>query len=168
MATQELRIRELEHASSPVGQPTAEQVAVVAQRRWPGWGLRRMLALGDFLAVVIALSVALHVIGPERGVENWLALLTAPLWIPLLKVYGLYDRDDKRVSHSTLDDVPHLFHAVVMATLGLWLFYKVAVPDEKLILREGVACFVSAFVGLLVARAVVRGLTARLATPSAC
>ena len=47
-------------------------------------------------------------------------LLTLPAWILVFKAYGLYDRDGKRVSHSTVDDVPWLFHALVIGSLGLW------------------------------------------------
>ena len=38
-----------------------------------------------------------------------------PLMMILFKLYGLYDRDVKRISYSTVDDIPRLFHATVMA-----------------------------------------------------
>ena len=34
------------------------------------------------------------------------------------------DRDAKRVSHGTLDDLPWVFHAVVIGTLLMWLYYS--------------------------------------------
>ena len=162
MATQEFeRIRKLDRAhvvadASPPVQPRAY---------WPGWGLRRLLAFGDAVAVAITIVVAVRFFGDGGGAESWYGLLTVPLWIPLFKVYGLYDRDGKRVSHSTLDDVPHLFHALVMGTLGLWLFYKLAVPDERLILGQSLACLLCGFTGVLLMRGTLRGLAARLFAP---
>ncbi|HEY1538691.1 MAG TPA: sugar transferase [Solirubrobacteraceae bacterium] len=162
MATQEFgRIRELDRAVVVAGAPTPGS----ARTRWPGWGLRRLLALGDAIAVSIAIIVALKVFGSQRGATSWVALATVPLWIPLFKVYGLYDRDGKRVSHSTLDDVPHVFHALVMGTLGLWSFYKIGVPGERLILRQSLACFGTGFAAVLLVRGAVRGLAARLTPP---
>ena len=42
----------------------------------------------------------------------------------LFKLYGLYDRDVKRISHSTVDDLPWLFHATVIGALLLWLYSR--------------------------------------------
>ena len=162
MATQEFgRIRELDRTVVVADAPTHAG----SRTRWPGWGLRRLLCLGDAIAVAIAIAAALTIFGSERGAQSWLALATVPLWIPLFKVYGLYDRDGKRVSHSTLDDVPYVFHALVMGTLGLWLFYKVGVPGERLILRQSLACFGTGFASVLLMRGGVRGLAARLTPP---
>ncbi len=162
MATQEFgRIREIDRAVVVADAPTLAH----ARTRWPGWGLRRLLCLGDVIAVSIAITLALTIFGSERGAQSWLALATVPLWIPLFKVYGLYDRDGKRVSHSTLDDVPYVFHALVMGTLGLWLFYKIGVPGERLILHQSLACFGAGFAAMLLMRGTVRGMAARLTPP---
>ena len=40
----------------------------------------------------------------------------APRRGSLFKAYGLYDRDMKRISHTTIDDLPWLFHACVVGT----------------------------------------------------
>jgi len=52
------------------------------------------------------------------------------MWVVLFKLYGLYDRDLKRVSHSTVDDVPWLFHGVVIGTLLTWLLFKGLPPGR--------------------------------------
>jgi exopolysaccharide biosynthesis polyprenyl glycosylphosphotransferase len=91
-------------------------------------------------------------------------ILLLPAWILLFKVYGLYDRDEKRVSHSTVDDVPWVFHALVVGSLGLWLFYRAA-PLDKLVLAEGVAFFGLAFLGVLFARFIARELSRRASPP---
>ncbi len=84
--------------------------------------LRRLLGLGDALAVLLALDLALFI--PGRSHRIWLALLCLPLMIVLFKVYGLYDRDMKRISHSTVDELPWLLHAIVIGVLLFWLFAR--------------------------------------------
>ena len=120
--------------------------------------LRRMLAVADLVAVATALALAtpLAVNAYATGVSRlaW-GLCTLPGWIVVFKAYGLYDRDGKRVSHSTVDDIPWLFHALVIGSLGLWTFYRIA-PTEPLILRQGVAFFFFAFVGVFLARGIAR------------
>src|SRR2546421_8103988 len=68
---------------------------------------RRLLAAADALAFVLAL-LASEPFGKDinLGLHLTWGVLALPGWIVLFKVYGLYDRDAKRVSHSTLDDLP--------------------------------------------------------------
>ena len=51
------------------------------------------------------------------GVELGLFVLTVPVWILLAKVYGLYERDEERPAHTTVDDLVRVFHLV---TVGVW------------------------------------------------
>jgi exopolysaccharide biosynthesis polyprenyl glycosylphosphotransferase len=121
--------------------------------------VRRMLAIADMVAIAFALALVtpLAVTATHSGVSRlgW-GLVTLPAWILIFKAYGLYDRDGKRVSHSTVDDIPWLFHALVIGSLGLWAFYRVVAPTDPLILRQGVAFFVAAFAAIFLARAVAR------------
>jgi exopolysaccharide biosynthesis polyprenyl glycosylphosphotransferase len=89
--------------------------------------MRRLLAGADAAGIVVALAVA-SALQPAGHVGHLLelGLLTVPAWIVLFKLYGLYERDGKRVSHATLDDLPWLFHAVVIGTLLSWVFFKLA------------------------------------------
>src|SRR5919201_1735907 len=66
--------------------------------------VRRALALADAVAISAALAVSHH---PRQFL--W-GLATLPVWIVVLKAYGLYDRDIKRISHGTVDDLPWIFH----------------------------------------------------------
>jgi exopolysaccharide biosynthesis polyprenyl glycosylphosphotransferase len=88
--------------------------------------LRRLLCAGDAFSVLVALVLAVMVNDnfhpPGRRVLWGLAAI--PLMVVLFKLYGLYDRDVKRVSHSTVDDLPWLFHAVIAGTLLLWLYSR--------------------------------------------
>jgi exopolysaccharide biosynthesis polyprenyl glycosylphosphotransferase len=47
-----------------------------------------------------------------------LLLATVPAWIVIAKLYGLYDRDEDRADHTTVDDILGVFHVV---TVGAWL-----------------------------------------------
>jgi exopolysaccharide biosynthesis polyprenyl glycosylphosphotransferase len=129
--------------------------------------VRRLLAAADVVAVAAALAAVtpLAVGAATSGASRlgW-GLVTLPAWIVVFKAYGLYDRDAKRVSHSTVDDIPWLFHALVIGSLGLWAFYRVA-PTSPLILRQGVVFFAVAFVFILLARGVARRI-AYIAVPA--
>ncbi|MBA2370720.1 MAG: sugar transferase [Chloroflexi bacterium] len=128
--------------------------------------LRRLLATADVLAIAVSISLATSLFGyagSSLGRTAW-GLLTLPAWILLFKTYGLYDRDAKRVSHSTVEELPWLFHAIIVGGLGLWLFYKV-MPPEKLSLREGIAFCAAVLPGLLATRAVARAVAHRIVEP---
>ncbi|HEX8855429.1 MAG TPA: sugar transferase [Thermoleophilaceae bacterium] len=147
------------------GRPAALPLPAARRASPPGFVLRRMLLAADALAITGALLLSVLLFGPERSLGDaaW-GLLLLPLWILLFKVYGLYERDEKRVSHCTVDDVPWVFHALVVGSLGLWLFYR-ATPVDKLVFVEGAAFFGFAFVGVLLARFVARELSRRANPP---
>ena len=51
--------------------------------------------------------------------EIGLFVATLPLWVLFARIHGLYDRDEERTDHSTIDDVVGVFQVV---TLGTWSF----------------------------------------------
>src|SRR3954452_7818394 len=66
--------------------------------------IRRLLALADFCGIVVGLFVATAVDpapGAGLSIVLW-GVVLLPMWVVLFKLYGLYDRDLKRVSHSTV------------------------------------------------------------------
>ena len=121
-------------ATSTAGMPEAavlldqqksatDQTAPWRMRR--GWLVRRMLLAADLLALTAAFVVVevsfqelVGAIGP--GVEAIIFLGLLPVWVLAAKLYGLYDRDEERATHSTADEVVSVFHLV---TVGVWLFY---------------------------------------------
>lgn len=125
--------------------------------------LRRMLAIGDLAAISCALGVAAAIASAERsamlGYLFW-GLLALPGWLVIFKAYGLYDRDIKRISHMTIDDLPWVFHATAIGSVLLWGYYAV-LPVDKLLFREVLAFAVTAMAGVLVIRWLVRGISAR-------
>ena len=81
--------------------------------------LRRMLALGDFLAVsVAAVFVGLWGSGPTAAL---LLVLSAPIWIVTAKLAGLYDRDNRTLRHLTVDELPWLMVWTLSSTALLTL-----------------------------------------------
>jgi exopolysaccharide biosynthesis polyprenyl glycosylphosphotransferase len=95
---------------------------VATARRLPS--LRRTLIAADLAALAFAYLLAFGVAGPSRG---WLdahtglviaAVASLPIWQIAAKSYGLYDRDEQRPNHSTVDDIGRIFNLV---TTGVWL-----------------------------------------------
>ncbi len=120
---------------------------------------RRVLAGADLAALVAAMAISELVVTPQaEAVQSLLlGLLTVPIWIALFKVYGLYDADSKRISHSTVDDFPRLCHSLVIGSLALWAYSKLVFP-HRLELIQGASFFALSLVGILAGRAVGRGL----------
>ena len=81
--------------------------------------LRRMLALGDVLAVAAAaVLVGLWGSGPTGAL---LLVLSAPIWIVTAKLAGLYDRDHRTLRHLTVDELPWLMVWTLSSTALLTL-----------------------------------------------
>jgi exopolysaccharide biosynthesis polyprenyl glycosylphosphotransferase len=99
-------------------------IAVKQRRRSRGWFIRRLLAVADVVAVVLAFAIAellLRPNGVNPGTE--LFVLTLPLWVVGAKLFGLYDRDEERPVHSTADELGGIFHLV---TTAVWLYASLA------------------------------------------
>jgi exopolysaccharide biosynthesis polyprenyl glycosylphosphotransferase len=122
--------------------------------------VRRILAAGDAIAVFVALAVAVVLDGRSgEGRQIIWGVAVLPLMIVLFKLYGLYDRDVKRISHSTVDDLPWLFHATVIGVLAFWLYSRYT-PMHRLDLAE-VLLFGFAMIGLVTTvRFCLRSVTA--------
>ena len=89
-----------------------------------GWLIRRMLLLADVVGLTVAYVLAEILFGDAtasgpRG-ELLAFLVTLPVWVVVAKLYGLYDRDEERTDHSTIDDFVGVFHLV---TIGAWLLF---------------------------------------------
>ena len=128
--------------------------------------MNRALVLADATAVVAALGLAIILGSPDgRGPAQlpW-CLAYLPAILVLFKLYGLYDRDWKRLGHSTLDDISGVFHAAVMAALGIWALLKLA-PAERLVLAQAALLVGLTIPIVLAARAGARRTVASLGPP---
>jgi len=108
-----------------------EQRRVTATIRRRGWLIRRMLLLADIVGLLLAFLFAELLFGLgsageqgfDFGVEAIVFLATLPAWVLAARLYGLYNRDEERTDHSTLDEVVAVFH---LSTVVCWLFFTVA------------------------------------------
>jgi FlaA1/EpsC-like NDP-sugar epimerase len=95
-----------------------------------GWLVRRMLLTSDLLGLTLAFFIAEVLYQHRAGVDAFSApeefiffALSLPLWVLIAKLYGLYDRDEERVDHSTTDEILGVFHLI---TVGTWVLYAAA------------------------------------------
>ena len=80
---------------------------------------RRSLGIADIVAVLLALPVGAAVADVQA--ERVLRLVPMVLLFAVIfKLYGLYDRDVRRIAPSSIDEVPRIFHAVLVGSLSLW------------------------------------------------
>lgn len=79
-------------------------------RRWS-------LALADTVAIVFGIIVASWWGRVAGGEFVWVAM-AVPTWIFIAKVNNLYDRDNRRIRHNTLDEIPALL-ATTAITVAL-------------------------------------------------
>jgi exopolysaccharide biosynthesis polyprenyl glycosylphosphotransferase len=126
--------------------------------------VRRSLAAADALAFAGGLTAGLATRGDLIGEQLPWAVAMVPVWIVLLKVYGLYDRDSRRVSHSTVDDLPDLFHALVIAGLGTWVLLKI-LPPPSMVLVQALVFMSVTLVASVALRTAARRITRELAGP---
>jgi exopolysaccharide biosynthesis polyprenyl glycosylphosphotransferase len=124
----------------------------------------RVLIVTDALAATLGVTAGLVLLDPDGRADAQIAtaLAAVPVLLLLLKVYGLYDRDAKRVSSPTVDEVPGTFHAVLIWTLVLWAALKV-LTDDRLVLAQAAAIIALVLVGVLGLRVAARRAVRRLA-----
>lgn len=152
----------------PRSEPAAGLAAPVRARGTRGAVVRRALVLADGVALTAAFVATALIFGPGSGNANKLALgaeygvflLTLPAWMLAAKLYELYDRDEERTDHTTLDEIVAVMHLV---TLGAWLLFLGArlsgLADPEV---EKVAVFwVLAIVFISSARSVARAAIRR-------
>src|SRR5262245_38873960 len=91
--------------------------------------MRRLLLVADVVGLTAAFVFAMAVV-PSVGTADkvgmhWeLALFVAslPIWVVLARIHGLYEGDEERSDHSTVDDIFGVFQVV---TIGTWSFLAI-------------------------------------------
>jgi exopolysaccharide biosynthesis polyprenyl glycosylphosphotransferase len=99
------------------------RTAVVRRR---GWLVRRVLLAADIAGLIAAMLVVEWVTvrhaAPGTFNTRWdiiAFLVSLPGWVVVAKLYGLYEGDEERTNHSTVDDLAGVFHMVTVCT---WTF----------------------------------------------
>ncbi len=88
--------------------------------------MRRLLLVADVVGLVIAFLLAEWLVPntstADTVVPQWELILfcaSLPLWVLVARLYGLYDRDEERTDHSSVDD---FFGVLQVVTIGTWIF----------------------------------------------
>ena len=167
--------------TGPVASPDEETTATINERtveilehrrrtarvRRRGWLVRRALAVGDIVGLSIAFAIVETIyvttrkphgdISPETEVLLFVASL--PVWVLFAKLQGLYDQDEERANHSTVDDLVGVFHLI---TAGVWALFVVswALPQTNTISAPKLVLFWTlAITTVTICRTAARGLS---------
>ncbi|MGH3001569.1 MAG: sugar transferase [Gaiellaceae bacterium] len=129
-------------------------------RVWPDALLRRLLALSDLFAVLLA-SVSLNVLGyaPLPGLAT---AALSPLWLVIAKVIGLYDRDQRALRHLTVDEAPKLLVWALTGTAVTTLLLRALSRTLALTSPQAIRLYLVAVASALVLRGLARALWRRL------
>jgi len=142
-----------ERAAPPIPTPGGGSATSDPRRR--GSLRRRLLAVGDWTALLVGLCIATAATQTtDVGTLFW-AVLFSPVWILVLKLHGLYDNDHRRIRHSTLDELPQLISAAALGTLALDGLLALS-PAGPLAAWSAILVGVCALAGAFVLRALLR------------
>jgi exopolysaccharide biosynthesis polyprenyl glycosylphosphotransferase len=126
---------------------------------------RRLLAIADVVSASVALLVVLNLLGQDRVAVT--ALAGMPLVAFLFKVAGLYDRDQMRIVHSTLDEVPALLQLTGLFALGVTMLHSMVLIGS-LGGAQIAALWVGTFAAITAGRMAARTAAARLSAVERC
>jgi len=87
-----------------------------------GWLVRRLLLASDVVGLALAFAVARPFPSLPIGVQAIILCASIPAWVVAAKIFGLYDGDDVRTDHSTVDDLVGVFELI---TTGAWSFVEI-------------------------------------------
>jgi exopolysaccharide biosynthesis polyprenyl glycosylphosphotransferase len=155
--------------SATEGARAALPAAVPAQAertRSRGSLVRRALLIADVLGFTAAFLLTELIFGSSGAVERidirneyLLFVASLPFWIVGAKLYRLYDHDEERADHTTLEDLVGVFHLV---TTGTWLVFvamvlaDLAEPDLAKVVTYWAVAIASVTLGRAWARTLCR------------
>src|SRR5579884_1718645 len=124
--------------------------------------LHRVLGVAD--GVAIALTAVVVGVWGSGSDAALLLVLSAPVWIVIAKIVGLYDRDQRTLRHLTVDEVPWL---VVWSFAGTALLTLLLgpVPALSLTPRDRFLVWGSSFGLAFLLRSAGRALLRRITPP---
>jgi exopolysaccharide biosynthesis polyprenyl glycosylphosphotransferase len=150
-------------AATPAPEPRPQKVAGRLGLSGPdgsrrrGAVLRRLLASGDWVALVGALCLVTASTATTDIATLFWAIMFSPAWILVIKLHGLYDNDHRRIRHSTLDELPSLVSATVLGVLVLDGLLALS-PVGPFSPASAIAVGLGALIGSFVLRGVLRFL----------
>ena len=129
---------------------------------------RRMLAAADVTAVAAAVAVVAIVLGHVVVAHAVLvALASMPAVVFLFKIGGLYNRDELRLRHTTLDEAPLLLQLTGLFSLGTAILYP-ALLGGHLSGSEVAALWLASFCAVLCGRVLARSVAQRVVPVERC
>lgn len=114
---------------------------------------RRLLAAADLVAMTVTLLAVLHRFG--MGVAGLSGLAAVPAVLVLFTLAGLYNRDELRLRHSTLDDAPAVLQVTAFFALGVVIISSI-LSTQRFTAREMTELWLAAFLAVLAGRVVAR------------
>ena len=145
-------------SASPRGGRISDPDQVRQLQRMRRWGL----ALADASAIGLGVLVATQWNSLSNGETVW-ALVAIPIWILIAKINNLYDRDSRRIRHSTLDELPALLATAAMTIAAAWAvtgMLEAGLNSSVMVVIGAVAFFVA-----IVLRSLIRWVYRRVAAP---
>ena len=127
---------------------------------------RRLLASADAVSSLAALVAVTAAFGSAQ--LSLLLLAWLPLTIALFKIAGLYDREDMRLRHSTLDETPLLLQLAGIMALIATIAGPLAWGHPSLEGGRLAALWLGLFSAIFVARTIARVVTGRLLPVERC
>ena len=90
------------------------------------------------MAILIAIGITAVIDGftadDQFTADNlvWV-FLSIPVWIVIAKINDLYDRDQRRIQHSTFDEIPTILAtaAITVVLVKLCLLYTSPSPRDR-------------------------------------
>ena len=122
------------------------------------WGL----AVADATAIGIGVLIAERWSSLNSSETIW-ALIAIPIWILVAKIDNLYDRDSRRIRHSTLDELPELLATAAITIAAAWAI--TGMLDAGLTSSVMVVIGTIAFFVAILLRSLVRWIFRQVAPP---
>jgi exopolysaccharide biosynthesis polyprenyl glycosylphosphotransferase len=102
-----------------------------------GWVVRRLLLVADVLGLSLAFLLSVGVsetLGRNAWMNVGIFVASLPAWIVAAKLFGLYDEDEARADHSTLDDLARVFLLLTLGAFALALVAGYSTHDMEVLL----------------------------------
>ena len=128
---------------------------------------RRTLALADVTAALVALVIAVYLVGYGSVSLRPTAFLVVPFIVLVAKILGLYDRDQHTLRKTTIDEAPQILYLSVLYAMAVWLCE--AILFHGWMARPQVfALTLASFVLIILGRSLARILILAVTLPERC